>query len=57
MYDDYKLLYNKKLAHVKCFNELVECVLHMNVNSLIGIGGEKAAAVILNLRHWHGLLP
>lgn len=43
----YKLLYNKKLAHVKYFNELVEYVLHMNVNSLIGIGAEKAAAAIL----------
>lgn len=44
---DYKLLYNKKLAHVNIFNELVESVLHMNVNSLIGIGAEKAADAIL----------
>ncbi len=46
MYDN-KLLYNKKLAHVRSFNELVESVLHVNVNSLIGIGAEKGADAIL----------
>lgn len=45
MYD--KLLNNKKLAHVRPFNELVEFVLHVNVNSLIGIGAEKGADAIL----------
>lgn len=46
MYDN-KLLYNKKLAQVRSFNELVESVLHVNVNSLIGIGAEKGADAIL----------
>lgn len=43
----YKLLYNKKLAHVNIFNVLVESEVHINVNSLIGIGAENAADAIL----------
>lgn len=43
----YKLLYNKKLANVNIFNELVESVVHINVNSLICVGAEKAADAIL----------
>lgn len=33
--------------HVRSFNELVESALHVNVNSLIGIGAEKGADAIL----------